>query len=290
MAPRSNLAQLINRTDFINQLLHSSARWARSTRAPRPLPTVRSSSSTGMDDLLAAVADGPHQLPQPNQTIPVLARWSDRLLSHAEAPALFSPRDGKLLRLVLADRRLGQEQQAALLRTALRQHPSLYEAAFVAYSTAPDASRPRLQRSLRHVAALLRGWVYQTAGQPRQALLDARYALATAAAPGKRTATADADGSPTKAVAVGDCTGTVLVATNGSSEAEANLLRGVLSSSWVPAHELASDAYAALDDWSSAALHAQIVSDQGLEGAGLYSRGSAAGSRLGTMMHCTQNI
>jgi hypothetical protein len=179
-------------------------------------------------------------------TINAQARRAAALVAVAEAPAPFSARDGKLLRLVPRDRRLGQLKLEQQLSAALAANPRL--AAALTTSRTATAAAPAAQQ-LRHVAALLRGWAYLTAGDAKQAQQDARCALAHALR--QRVSGGTSTGGDAAAAAA------VVVA---EPLDEQRPLGGLLGCVWAPAHELASAAHAAVEDWTNAALHAQIVS------------------------------
>jgi hypothetical protein len=179
------------------------------------------------------------------------------LVAAAERPAPFtlSPRDGRGLRLVPASERLSQAQLAlsmeqyllaatipvSLVETLQQQAatvppakatgqtsppPHTHSSSTSCTSTPPDsATLPCCQhstgaRAQRHVAAWARGCCYLQAGNARQALQDARAALAFCAA-------GTPSGAPPK---------------------------------WFPALLLAGQAYAALEEWSQAVVHlAQVM-------------------------------
>lgn len=220
------------------------------------------------------------------------------LIAAGERPAPFSTRDGKLLRLVPADRRLPPEAVAEHLAAALRARPCLLAAAAGEAQQRKPSPPLGAGKRHRHLAALLRGWAYLGAGDAAQALLDARCALASApaaggartvgagagkggqaATQGTRHSDAAASNSGNKLPAPSSRDGGSGGAPHGSAAAAASSaaqgalqlavsdaaapaepLRGVRACAWAPAHELASAAYAAREEWSNAALHAQIVS------------------------------
>lgn len=213
-----------------------------------------------------------------------IVQWCHALVTTAEQPAPFSAREGKLLRLVPPNRRMGQQQLAAQLQNALGKTPSLLAAIqeqVLLHQCKAQAAAVQVKPPLtylRHVAALLRGWAYLTAGDAQQALFDARCALATAprgasvqhpAASGITNNGALTEAAPPAAEGGISCSGTsgpgaadtAAVSAPGAVVVHGrSVLQGLHACSWAPAHELASAAYAAAEDWSNAALHAAIVS------------------------------
>ncbi|GBG00493.1 hypothetical protein Rsub_13184 [Raphidocelis subcapitata] len=219
-----------------------------------------------------------------------LAAWAAAAVAAAEAPAPYSARDGRLLRLVPSCSRLAPHALAAQLRAALERQPVLLDAAAAAAAAGaaksapprctPPAARPRSEpatsaaaagalappaaprraSATRHMAALLRGWAYLGAGDADQALRDARAALA--AAPRRATATLAA-ASPPASLGGGGSLGAPAASalTQATQEPPPPPLTGLHACAWAPAHDLAGAAHAALEDWTNAALHARIACD-----------------------------